>query len=231
MSKSKRYKALKEKVDSEKKYPVEEGLSLISEMKSEKFDQTVDVAICLGIDSKQSDQKVKGAVNLPHGLGKDVVVVAFAKGEKEKEASEAGADFVGGDDLVEKIQGGWTAFDKVVATPDMMAQVGKVGKVLGPRGLMPNPKTGTVTFEIGKAVKECKAGKVSYKSEDKGGIIHGPIGKVSFGPDKLKDNLISFVESVVRAKPASSKGIYLKNISVSATTTPSVGLDVSTVTA
>lgn len=227
MKSSKRYKSLKQKIDSEKKYALDEAMEIVASMAGGKYDQTVDVAVRLGIDSKQSDQKVKGAVNLPHGLGKEVKVIAFAKGEKEKEASDAGAVAVGGDDLIEKIQGGWSDFDKVVSTPDMMVVVSKVGKILGPRGLMPNPKTGTVTFEIGKAVEECKSGKVSYKSEDKGGIVHGPIGKLSFGAEKLKDNLVALLESVVKAKPSTSKGIYLKGVSIAATTSPSVRLEVS----
>lgn len=222
---SKRYRAWREKIDPTKKYSVDESVALVSEMKSPRYDQTVEVALRLGIDAKQSDQQVRGAVNLPNGLGKKVVVLAFAKGEKEAEAKQAGADYVGGEDLIKKITEGWSEFDKVVATPDMMVQVSKVGKILGPRGLMPNPKTGTVTFEIGKAVSECKAGKVAFKT-DKGGIIHCPIGKVSFGPTKLKENLTTLVESIHKLKPASSKGNFLKGLTLSATTSPGVRVDV-----
>ena len=226
MSHSKRYRSFKTKVDSQKKYAVDEALGLVSEMKSEKFDQTVDVAIRLGVDAKQSDQQVRGAINLPHGLGKKTTVLVFAKGEKENEAKAAGADYVGTDDLIQKITAGWTDFDKVVATPDLMAVVSRVGKILGPRGLMPNPKTGTVTFEVGKPVSECKKGKVSFKT-DKAGIIHCPIGKLSFGAQKLKDNFLALVDGIVKLKPPSSKGIFLKGIAVSGTTTPGVRLDVS----
>lgn len=226
MKRSKRYRSLKEKVDSEKKYSVDEALSLVSEMKSPRFDQTVDIAVRLGVDAKQSDQQVRGAINLPHGLGKKISVLAFAKGEKEKEALAAGADYVGGDDMIEKINGGWMDFDKVVATPDMMAQVSKIGKVLGPRGLMPNPKTGTVTFDIGKAVSECKTGKVTFKT-DKAGIVHCAVGKVSFGPEKLKENVQVLIEGIQKMKPSAAKGTYLKGVTVSATTSPGIRLDVS----
>lgn len=221
----KRFVALRKKVDPERKYLVQEACQLVAECAGTKFDQTVDVAVRLGVDPKQSDQQVRGAVNLPHGLGKKFVVVVFAKGPKEQEARDAGADFVGGQDLVDKITGGWMDFDKVIATPDMMPMVSKVGKLLGPRGLMPNPKTGTVSFEVGVAVKECKAGKMAFKTE-KGGIIHGAIGKVSFGADKIRENLRAFVDEVVRLKPASSKGIYLRSLSVSSTMGPGVGVDV-----
>lgn len=223
---SKRYTALRKKVDPAKKYLLEEGLKMVADMGGTKFDQTVEVSLKLGVDPKQSDQQVRGAANLPHGLGKKVVVLAFAKGEKENEAKNAGADFVGGDDLIQKIQGGWMEFDKIVATPDMMVLVSKVGKILGPRGLMPNPKTGTVTFEIGKAVTDCKAGRVEFKI-DKAGIIHCSIGKVSFGAEKIRDNLHTFLEHVVKLKPSSSKGIYLRGMAISPTMGPSVRIDMA----
>jgi large subunit ribosomal protein L1 len=189
-----------------------------------KFDETVDASIRLGVDPKHADQMVRGSVALPHGLGKAVRVLVFAKGEKEKEAQEAGADFVGSDDLMEKIKGGWLDFDRVVATPDMMGSVGKLGKVLGPRGLMPNPKVGTVTFDVGKVVKELKAGKVEFRVE-KAGIVHSPFGKVSFGADKLYDNFMALIETIIKLKPASSKGTYLKTISLSTTMGPGVKVD------
>ena len=189
-----------------------------------KFDETVDVAINLGVNPKYSDQMVRGAVSLPHGLGKDVRVAAFCKGDKVAEAKEAGADVVGGEDLVEKVQGGFLDFDKAVATPDMMALVGKVGRVLGPRGLMPNAKTGTVTFDIGKAISELKAGKVEFKV-DKAGVLHAPIGKVSFGADKLMDNLKALLDQVQRLKPSSAKGTYMKAFAVSTTMGPGYKVD------
>ena len=188
----------------------------------------MDVAINLGVDPKYSDQMVRGAVSLPNGLGKTVRVAAFCKGDKEAEAKAAGADFVGGEDLVEKIQGGWLDFDKAVATPDMMALVGKVGRVLGPRGLMPNAKTGTVTFNIGEAVRELKAGRVEFKV-DKAGILHAPIGKVSFGPDKILENLKALLDTVNRLKPASSKGTYMKSVAVATTMGPGFKIDPLTV--
>ena len=184
----------------------------------------LDAVFVLGVDPKQSDQMVRGAVSLPHGLGKKVKVIVFAKGEKEKEALTAGAEEVGGDDLIEKIKGGWMEFDKAIATPDMMGAVSKLGKVLGPRGLMPNPKVGTVTFDVGKAVVDVKAGRVEFRV-DKTGNLHVPIGKVSFGADKLKDNLMALMETVVKAKPATSKGTYLRNICVSSTMGPGVKID------
>ncbi|MBI4412398.1 MAG: 50S ribosomal protein L1 [Deltaproteobacteria bacterium] len=223
---SKRYRALREKVDPTKKYSIEEGVNLIAGMQGGKADQTVDVAIRLGIDPKQSDQQVRGAVPLPHGLGKTARVIAFAKGEKEAEAKKAGADHVGADDLIKKIAEGWMDFDNVVATPDMMPAVSKLGKVLGPRGLMPNPKTGTVTFDVGKAISELKRGKAEFKTE-KAGIVHCAIGKVSFGPEKLKDNLMALIETISKLKPASSKGNYFKGLALSATFGPGVRIDVS----
>jgi large subunit ribosomal protein L1 len=195
-----------------------------------KFDQTVDVAVNLGVNPKYADQMVRGAVTLPHGLGKEVRVIVFCKGENEQVALDAGADAVGAEDLVEKIKDGWLEFDKAVATPDMMAHVGKIGKILGPRGLMPNAKTGTVTFDIAKAVGELKAGKVSFKV-DKAGIVHAPIGKVSFGPQKLLDNFTSFMSMVEKLKPASAKGTYVKGIAISTTMGPGVKIEPSSIKA
>ncbi len=225
---NKRYKAANEKVEAEKAYAIEEGFKLVDETASAKFDETVDLAVRLGVDPRHADQMVRGTVVLPNGLGKDIKVIVFAKGEKEIEARDAGADVVGSDELLEKIKGGWLDFDKVVATPDMMGQVGKLGKVLGPRGLMPNPKTGTVTMDVKKAVTELKAGKVEYRV-DKAGNLHVSLGKASFGPGKLKENFGSLMESVIKAKPASSKGQYLKGVFISCTMGPSVRLDTAEV--
>ncbi len=220
----KRYKKAGEKVDLEKKYSVDEAVRILNEFDRAKFDETVEIALRLGIDAKQTDQIVRGAVALPNGLGKKVRVLVFAKGDKEKEAKEAGADFVGAEDLIEKIQGGWMDFDKVVATPDLMAVVSKLGKVLGPRGLMPNPKVGTVTFDVAKAVKELKAGKVEFRNE-KSGLVQAPIGKVSFGPEKIKENLYAFMDAVIKSKPSSSKGHFLRSVSLSATMSPGIRID------
>jgi large subunit ribosomal protein L1 len=219
-------KAAKEKVERSKEYPLEEAIRIVKESSYTKFDGSVDLALNLGIDPKKSDQMVRGSVSLPHGIGKKVRVLVFAKGEKEKEAVDAGADIVGAEDLVEKISKGWLDFDKAVATPDMMGLVGKLGKILGPRGLMPNPKLGTVTFDIARAVKEIKAGKVEYKAE-KAGIVHVPIGKVSFDNQKLLDNAKAVLDSIVKAKPATSKGKYLKKISISSTMGPGVRIDIA----
>ena len=220
----KKYNAAAAKVDSTKIYNIEEAVKLIPDTATTKFDETIDVAIKLGVDTKQPEQLVKGTVVLPNGTGKKVRVLVFAKGEKEKEAKDAGADFVGGEDLIEKLSNGWLDFDKIVATPDMMGAVGKLGKVLGPRGLMPNPKLGTVTFDVGKAVKDVKTGKIEFKV-DKGGNIHAPIGKVSFGAERLKENLTSLLEGIVKAKPSNSKGTYLKNIVISTTMGPGIKID------
>jgi large subunit ribosomal protein L1 len=219
-------KAAKEKVETSKEYSLEEAIRIVKESSYTKFDEAVDLALNLGIDPKKSDQMVRGSVSLPHGIGKKVRVLVFAKGEKEKEAVDAGADIVGAEDLVEKISKGWLDFDKAVATPDMMGLVGKLGKILGPRGLMPNPKLGTVTFDIARAVKEIKAGKVEYKAE-KAGIVHVPIGKVSFDNQKLLDNAKAVLDSIVKAKPATSKGKYLKKISISSTMGPGVRIDIA----
>ncbi len=214
------------KVDRTKEHSLEEAAALLKEHSFAKFDETVDMAINLGVDPRKSDQMVRGTVVLPYGTGKSVRVLVFAKGEKEKEATDAGADYVGAEDLVEKIQKGWLEFDKAVATPDMMGTVGKLGKILGPRGLMPNPKLGTVTFDIAKAVKEIKAGKVEYKVE-KAGIVHVPVGKISFDGEKIVENSLAVLKSVVRAKPASSKGKYIKKITLSSTMGPGLKIDIA----
>lgn len=214
------------KIDLTKEYSIEEAISLVKEGAVAKFDETVDMAINLGVDAKKSDQMVRGTVVLPYGTGKSVRVLVFAKGEKEKEAKEAGADYVGAEDLVEKIQQGWLEFDKTVATPDLMGLVGKLGKILGPRGLMPNPKLGTVTFDIAKAVNEIKAGKVEYKVE-KAGIVHVPVGKASFDKEKLLENTMAILKSVTKAKPATSKGKYIKKITLSSTMGHGIKIDIS----
>jgi len=207
-------------------YSLDEAIALVKDARYAKFDETVDVSVRLGVDPRKADQMVRGAVVLPNGLGKTVRVLVFAKGEKAKEASDAGADFVGADDLVAKIQEGWFEFDTAIATPDMMGTVGKIGKLLGPRGLMPNPKVGTVTFDVGRAVSEAKSGKIEYRVE-KAGIVHAPLGKASFEGDKLKENLVSLIDALVKAKPATSKGTYLKKISVSSTMGPGINVDVA----
>jgi large subunit ribosomal protein L1 len=214
----------KKQIEPAQRYSLRESVELISKLARAKFDETVDAAIRLGVDPKHADQMVRGSVALPHGLGKTVKVLVFAKGEKEKEALDAGADFVGSDEVIEKIKGGWLDFDRVVATPDMMGSVGKLGKILGPRGLMPNPKVGTVTFDVGKVVKELKAGKVEFRVE-KTGIVHTPVGKISFGADKLLENILALMEIIIKLKPASSKGTYLKTISISTTMGPGVKVD------
>ncbi len=213
--------AVKEKIEKGKEYSLEEAIKLLKDSSYARFDETVELAINLGIDPRKSDQIVRGTLVLPHGIGKKVRVLVFAKGEKEKEAVEAGADYVGAEDLVEKISKGWIDFDKAVATPDVMGLVGKLGKILGPRGLMPNPKLGTVTFDIARAVKEIKAGKVEYKA-DKGGIVHVSIGKISFDTNKLIDNAKAVIDSIIKAKPVSSKGKYLKKMSISSTMGPGI---------
>lgn len=215
-----------EKIEEGKEYKLEEAIQFVQQTSYATFDETVDMAVNLGVDPRKSDQMVRGTVVLPHGMGKKVKVLVFAKGEKEKEAREAGADFIGAEDLVEKISKGWLDFDKAVATPDLMGIVGKLGKVLGPRGLMPNPKLGTVTFDVGKAVKEIKAGKVEYKTE-KAGIIHVPIGKVSFNEAHLVNNAKTIIGSILKAKPATSKGKYLKKLSISSTMGPGIAVDVA----
>ena len=214
----------KGKVEPGKKYNLKDGVELVVDTARAKFDETVDAAIRLGVNPAHADQMVRGSVVLPHGLGKAVRVLVFAQGEKEKEALDAGADFVGGDDIIEKIKSGWLEFDRVVATPDMMGGVGKLGKILGPRGLMPNPKVGTVTFDVATAVRELKAGKVEFRVE-KAGIVHSPVGKISFGPDKLRENIQALLDAITKLKPASSKGTYLKGIALSSTMGPGVKVD------
>jgi large subunit ribosomal protein L1 len=213
-----------QKVNKEKLYGLEDAIALAKEAAWAKFDETLDMAIRLGVDPRHSDQLVRGAVVLPHGIGKSARVIVFAKGEKEKVAKDAGADHVGAEDLADKIANGWMEFDRVVATPDVMAMVGKLGKILGPRGLMPNPKLGTVTFDVGKAVKEIKLGKVEYRV-DKTAIIHVHVGKISFDGRKLFENAAAVMESIIKAKPASSKGRYLKTITISSTMGPGVKVD------
>ena len=222
----KRLKKTKESIDREKEYPLEEAIKLLKDAPKTKFDETVDLAVNLGVDPRKSDQMVRGSVSLPNGTGKDVRVLVFAKGEKEKEALDAGAEFVGAEDLVEKVKGGWLDFDKAVATPDMMGTVGKIGKILGPRGLMPNPKTGTVTFDVAKAVAELKAGKVDYRVE-KAGIVHAPVGKISFTEEALFENAKTVIDSIAKAKPSSSKGRYIKRCTVSSTMGPGIRVDVA----
>ena len=222
----KKYDNMMAKLETNNEYVLEDALAIVKDSIYTKFDETVDMAINLGVDPRKSDQMVRGTVVLPHGTGKTVRVLVFAKGEKEKEARDSGADFVDAEDIVEKIQKGWLDFDKAVATPDVMGLVGKLGKVLGPRGLMPNPKLGTVTFDIAKAVKEIKAGKVEYRTE-KAGIVHVPIGKASFDKEKLVDNAVAVIKSISKAKPAASKGKYIKKVTVSSTMGPSLKLDVT----
>jgi large subunit ribosomal protein L1 len=217
-------KAARSAVEPGRLYTPDEALAKVKEHATAKFDETVDVAVKLGVNPKHADQMVRGAVVLPHGLGKTVRVLVFATGEKEKEALDAGADYAGADDLIEKIQGGWLEFDTAIAIPPLMAKVGKIGRVLGTRGLMPNPKTGTVTMDITTAVQAAKAGKVQYRVE-KAGIIHAPIGKASFPPEKLVANLEALIEAVIKAKPPAAKGTYLKGITVSSTMGPGVKID------
>ena len=220
----KKYLEAKSKGDRNKRYDLEERVKLLVEASYAKFDEGVDLAIRLGVDPKKADQMVRGTAVLPHGTGKKVRVLVFAKGQKEKEAQDAGADMVGADDLIEKISKGWLEFDKAIATPDMMGSVSKLGKILGPRGLMPNPKVGTVTFDLERAIREIKAGKVEFKVE-KAGIIHLPVGKVSFGFDRLLENVKTLLEVILRAKPPTSKGVYLRSIALSTTMGPGVKID------
>jgi large subunit ribosomal protein L1 len=224
----KKYQSSKSNVDAQKRYEFAEAVESAIKSSYAKFDETIDVAVRLGVDPRHADQMVRGTVVLPNGLGKEVKVLVFAKGEKIAEAKEAGADFVGSDDLVEQIQGGWFGFDRAIATPDMMGTVGKIGKLLGPRGLMPNAKTGTVTFDVGKAVQELKAGKIDFRVE-KAGIVHAPMGKVSFGVEKIMQNLMAFLETIMRLKPSSSKGTYLKGIAISTTMGPGIKIDTALV--
>jgi large subunit ribosomal protein L1 len=222
----KKYSDSKKRIDSEGVESINDAVKVMLDSAFAKFDETVDVAVRLGVDPRHADQMVRGSVVLPHGTGKKMKILVFAKGEKEKEATDAGADFVGNEDLVEKIKGGWFGFDKAVATPDMMGSVGKLGKLLGPRGLMPNAKTGTVTFDLARAINDLKAGKIDFRAE-KAGIVHAPMGKVSFGVDKIVQNMTAFFDTIIRLKPASSKGTYLKGIAISTTMGPGVKIDLA----
>lgn len=224
----KAYKNATENLDTQIKYAVDEAVVKALQAAYAKFDETVDAAVSLGVNPRHPDQMVRGAVSLPHGIGKDIRVVAFCKGEKEEEAKAAGADATGAEDLVQKIQDGWLEFDKAVATPDMMSHVGKIGRVLGPRGLMPNAKTGTVTFDVATAIKELKAGKVEFRV-DKNGVIHAPLGKVSFGAEKIQENLASLLQSLVRLKPSAAKGTYLRKLAVSTTMGPGIKIEPTSV--
>jgi large subunit ribosomal protein L1 len=224
----KKYEAAAAKIESVEGYNVDDGFALVPDTACANFDETVELSARLGVDPKHPDQMVRGTVVLPNGTGRTTRVLVIAKGEKETEATEAGADYAGAEEYLEKIAQGWLDFDSVVATPDMMGEVGKLGKILGPRGLMPNPKLGTVTFDVGRAVSELKAGKVEYRV-DKGGNVHVPIGKVSFGAEKLKENFTTLMEALVKAKPAASKGTYLKSLFLSTTMGPSVRLDAAAV--
>lgn len=222
----KKYAAALKLVDREKRYSMDEAFDLLPKLKvSSKFDETVDLAVRLGVDPKHADQMVRGAVNLPHGTGKSVRIIVFAKGDKAKEAQDAGANFVGAEDLVNKIQAeNWLDFDAAVATPDMMGVIGKIARILGPRGLMPNPKVGTVTTDVAKAVRELKGGRVEFRVE-KAGIVHAPVGKLSFGPEKLRENARALIELLVKLKPSSAKGQYVKSIALSTTMGPGLKLD------
>jgi large subunit ribosomal protein L1 len=220
----KKYAAALALMDRKREYSVEEAMELVKKTVPARFDETVEIAIRLGVDPKHADQMVRGAVVLPHGIGKTVRVLVFAKGEKEREAREAGADHVGAEDLIEKIQGGWMEFDATIATPDLMGQVGKLGKILGPRGLMPNPKVGTVTFDVARAAREVKAGKVEFRV-DKAGNVHAPVGKKSFPAEHLVANGMALLEAIARAKPAAAKGQYLRSITVASTMGPGIPID------
>ncbi len=220
----KNYRKAAEVIDTGKIYSFDEGVELALKGSYAKFDESVDIAIRLGVDPRHADQMVRSSVVLPNGTGKEIRVLVFAKGEKEKEALDAGADYAGGDEFVEKIQGGWLEFDRTIATPDMMATVGKIGRILGPRNLMPNAKLGTVTFDVGRVVQEIKSGKVDFKV-DKAGVVHAMIGKASFGSQKTKENVLTFIDRIIQLKPSTSKGIYLKSISLSTTMGPGVKVD------
>ncbi|HYY57251.1 MAG TPA: 50S ribosomal protein L1 [Pyrinomonadaceae bacterium] len=220
----KKYRAALEKIEVGRKYSLEDGIAKVKEIVFAKFDETVELTMWLGVDPRKADQLVRGTVVLPHGLGRSKTVLVIAQGDKQREAQEAGADFVGGDDMVDRIKGGWLEFDAVIATPDMMRSVGQLGKILGPRGLMPNPKTGTVTFDVRTAVQETKAGKIEYRV-DKTGVIHVPVGKASFDADKIRDNARVLLDAVVKAKPTTAKGKYVKKVNLAATMSPGVLLD------
>jgi large subunit ribosomal protein L1 len=225
MATGKNIKNAKESIDRSQTYGIDEALELMKNGAFAKFDETVDVSVRLGVDPRKADQMVRGAVVLPNGLGKTIRVLVFAKGEKAQEAEAAGADYVGGDDLAEKIQGGWYDFDTAIASPDMMGVVGKIGRLLGPRGLMPNPKVGTVTMDIARAVQEAKSGKIEYRVE-KAGIIHAPVGKVSFDVVKLKENILALMDVLIKAKPSAAKGIYLKKMTISSTMGAGINIDI-----
>ncbi|MEJ2588907.1 MAG: 50S ribosomal protein L1 [Deltaproteobacteria bacterium] len=220
----KKYSSQVEKIDKTRRYNFEEAAQLAVDCAYAQFDESVDLAVKLGVDPRHADQMVRGTVALPNGVGKDVVIAVFAKGEKEKEALDAGADYAGSDELVEKVQGGWLEFDKAIATPDMMGAVGKLGRILGPRGMMPNAKLGTVTFDIERAVKEIKAGKIEFRVE-KAGIVHTSVGKVSFGAEKLLENIAAFIDIIQKMKPPASKGVYFRGIALSSTMGPGIKID------
>lgn len=224
----KKYNSVKTKIENLKRYPLEDAIKLVLDTHYAKFDESVDAAVVLGVDPKKADQNVRGSVVLPHGTGRVPRVLVIAKGDKLKEAEESGADYAGGEEIITKIQEGWLDFDRVIATPDMMGMVGRVAKILGPRGLMPNAKTGTVTFEVAKAVKDIKAGKVDFRV-DKGGVVHVPLGRVSFGQEKIRENFTAFMETLTRLKPSTAKGTYLKGISLSTTMGPGVKIDSSAI--
>ena len=224
MKRGRRYLAASEKVEAGKDYPLEDALTIVKESSKTKFDETVDVAMRLNVDPRHADQMVRCAIALPHGTGKETRVLVLTRGEAQKDAQEAGADYVGADEYIEQIEKGWTDFDVVIATPDIMRDVGKLGRVLGPRGLMPNPKSGTVTFDVGPAVKEVKAGRIEYRV-DRNGNLHGPVGKVSFSVEQLTENASTFIDAVMRAKPASAKGQYIRRLTVSSTMGPGVQVD------
>jgi large subunit ribosomal protein L1 len=223
-SKGKQYRKATEKIDRLNRYSYKEAVQIAIENTYVKFDETIDIAVKLGVDPRHADQMVRGTVVLPHGVGKEVRLLVFAKGEKEKEALEAGADYAGSDEYIEKIQEGWLDFDKTIATPDMMGSVSKLGRVLGPRGMMPNAKLGTVTFDVAKAVNEVKSGKIDFRVE-KAGIVHAPMGKVSFGLDKLLENVSAFMDTILRLKPPASKGTYLRSVAISTTMGPGIKID------
>ena len=224
MKRGRRYLAAKEKTEAGRNLPLEEALSIVKDESKTKFDETVDVAMRLNVDPRHADQMVRGAVALPHGTGKETKVLVLTRGEAQKDAQEAGADYVGADEYIEQIEKGWTDFDVVIATPDIMRDVGKLGRVLGPRGLMPNPKSGTVTFDVGPAVREVKSGRIEYRV-DRNGNLHGPVGKVSFSVQQLTENASAFIDAVMRAKPASAKGQYIKRLTISSAMGPGVSVD------
>ena len=223
-NRGKKYRAAQEKMDHTVRYTLEDACKLVPTSSAANFDESIDVAVRLGVNPKYADQMVRGAVVMPHGTGKSVRVAVFAKGEKAKEASDAGADVVGAEDLAEKVQGGWLDFEAALATPDMMGVVGRLGRILGPRGLMPNPKVGTVTFDVERAVSELKAGRIEFRVE-KAGIVHAPIGRVSFGPDKIRENLLALMELLLKLKPSTAKGTYVKSVALSTTMGPAIRLD------